>query len=288
MLIDTKKSAEQFLINNFPAQKIVVLGEGRHSFAFLVEDYVFRFPRDAKHVKKYKRSAHVLSLLRPVVGTLVPDLMVVQDNNGIVYSSHKMIPGNYWTPDDLNIVPARVQNLLARDYAKFLYAVHSVRLDSFAQKNKSDLPVMTRERMRELADNKIPKDKLDKIYERYRSVVAAPRGGDIVLLHADLSGKNSVVDDNFRLAGVFDFDNSALGERAWDFIRFYKPGSMTLLNKILREYGKISGVAFDMEQVADACLWDAVNSARDIGKAGTDESQWATRQNLFVERMGRF
>lgn len=104
---------------------------------------------------------------------------------------------------------------------------------------------------------------LDKIYQNYL-IACDTFVPDPVFLHKDFEGKNFVVTDDFRLGGVFDFGNSAIGDRTREFAFLYNPIYPKFLNDLLDAYETISGIRIQMDYIRAYMLRSIINSMPEL------------------------
>ncbi|MCL2629664.1 MAG: aminoglycoside phosphotransferase family protein [Alphaproteobacteria bacterium] len=288
--MSTKEKAFKFLFDNFPGMKISFFGEGWTSVAFLVGDYIFRFAKEPEYLEKYKTAAKVISLVRPSLDIPISGITIVEGQD-LIYTSHHYLRGNHWSQDEFAKLPADKQDAFVSDCARFLYKMHSMKIDPFTNDKSGKKPktpnVVPFDVLENLMDGRIPKEDLKKIYKKYEDIAGLPANGDKVLLHGDFKGTNAVVNDDYRLIGVFDFENAKVGERASEFKYFYSPKNSMFLEKLLAEYKKLSGIEIDVQRLRDLCLRDCINGMKNIGRESLDDIRKSALDSR-AERLLRF
>ncbi len=134
-----------------------------------------------------------------------------------------------------------------------------------------------------LIGDRIPKNIFDSIYDKYLDVVDLTPSVDRCVCHNDFKGTNTVVDDTGRLAGVFDFVNANISDREAEFKYFYNPNKPNFLNKMLREYERVSGIKIDIERIKSLCLRDNFNGMRNLNAPHLE----SIRENAVDTRIKR-
>lgn len=107
---------------------------------------------------------------------------------------------------------------------------------------------------------------------------------DPVVLHKDFAGKNSLIDNNFRLSGVFDFGNTAIGDRCREFSFLYDLQYPSFLRKLLTAYQNISNIKIEMNDLKDYLLRSAINSLPEL----YDNALLSIKDQALDSRVKRF
>ena len=259
-----------FLETKFPNADIRFFGEGWTSTAFAVNDEIFRFPKTEPVLKRYEREIRILSMVRPFTDTPIPDPRMIMDEV-FPYVVHKLLPGVHWSVSEFDSMSPELQDCLVKDCAAFLFQLHSIDLKA-AKKIVAETKIgktitepVSKEEIKAIIGDRIAPNTLDYIYDQYLEVNDIKSTDDICVLHKDFKGTNTVIDDSGRLAGVFDFVNSNIGERASEFRYFYNPKKPAFLTKMIDEYERISGIRIDMNRIKILCLRDNINGMRNLG-----------------------
>jgi len=276
----TQHDIEKFLQEHFPKSTTRFLGEGWTSLAFHIDDSIARFPK--YDIKWYEREAFILSTVRKHTHFAIPEISL-QQIAGIDFSIHQAINGDHWDFEKYESWSRPNQISFVRDCARFLHELHSIPIECFIGLPEKPYPKKPKYREKkeiyDIVGGKIPRAVFDKIYAKYRD--ACDRYvGDVVFLHKDFCGKNSVVGKDFRLAGVFDFGNSALGDRTREFAFLYDPDHPKFLQDLLTEYEKISGIGIEMQNIKDYMLRSIMNSTPEL----RDPELATIRENVVEER----
>ncbi|MDR1361005.1 MAG: aminoglycoside phosphotransferase family protein [Rickettsiales bacterium] len=259
-----KDSIKDYLKNKFPNSVVSFIGEGWTSYAFSVDNEIFRFPKYS--IEWYERESQILSIVKKFVKIEIPEITIINDN-GLDYSVHRPIAGKHWSLQEYENLKKAQQDNFANDCANFLYDLHRIPLDEFKYLKPKPYPAKPKFREKEeiypLLLRHIPQDVMDKIYNKYR-IVCEKFVPDIVFLHKDFEGKNSVVNNEYRLSGVFDFGNSDLGDRTREFAFLYNPEYPKFLTDLLIAYEKVSGIKINIEDVKNYMFRSIINSMPEL------------------------
>ena len=249
-----------FLNDKFPKSEIKFIGEGWESLAFIVDDKIVRFPK--RGMDDYKKEQKITGFIRDKIDVQIPEISIIEDTE-YPYAIHKMLIGNGWEIENINNKPYDLRNNFIHDCANFFTSVHRIdknkiekefpgllkirrfKLESFDYVNKNLQPF--------LSDKEI-----SNIYNKYENADIF-NSDDIVLLHRDFSGGNSLINKDLHLTGVFDWADANFGDRAYEFQSLYNPKYKDFLKEILHAYELKSGIHVDIETVMKTSLVDRVN-----------------------------
>lgn len=240
--------------------KPIRLVGGSKSFAYLVNDYVVRFPKAEIIWQSQQLEAKISKLLQ----TRLPDKWKNKVTNVVCCSTseypfayHKIIKGkicdnirgetSYNTCYD-NLSKSQ-KKLLAKDIAELLVALHSIPTDitnpmaeNWNFTNKADFNY-------ELCKSVLLKYSNNKInIDNFKCNIASD---DVVFTHNDMSGSNIILDetkDNV-LQGILDFGNAGNMPRINDFFPYHKINRQ-LSRDIIAVYNQISNTKIS-QQMAD-------------------------------------
>ncbi len=285
----TPHEIQSILQKKFPTASIQYVGEGWTSTAFCVDDKIVRVPKT--DVEKYKKEAKVLNFLQGKLTIPIPRPQVVEGD--MPYAIHTKIEGLKWDIDTYEALPAQQQNDFCCDIATFFHELHNIPCSDVAT-------VISLEelKMHALVDHSVMysylKDVLsiaevDKLYN-FTLETNKPQT-DLVLLHKDFHDNNSLIDEQHRLSGVFDFANVGLGERVNDFRPLYYHRYIPLLEKVLKFYTEMSGATIELERIRDLQKADCLFCLQYLGKnphlKETMPDEWnkqvAYAQNILKE-----
>ncbi|HNY25599.1 MAG TPA: aminoglycoside phosphotransferase family protein [Alphaproteobacteria bacterium] len=259
-----KEDVITYLTEKFTDSNVLFIGEGWTSLAFLIDDNIFRFPKYS--IEWYLREVEILSVVKKYIKIQIPDIKIITDGN-YCYSVHKSILGHHWSLDEYTSLESNLKRNFVTDCANFLFDLHSIPLSEF--KNIRSKPCLIPPKFRQkdeiypLLLTYIPLEILNIIYDKYR-IACDKCVPDPVFLHKDFEGKNSVVNEDYRLTGIFDFGNSDIGDRTREFAFLYNPEYPEFLNDLLIYYNKISGTQIKLQDVQNYMLRSIINSMPEL------------------------
>ena len=248
-----KDALQIFLETQFPNSKIEFIGEGWSSTAFIVDDKIIRFPKG--QIEEYKKEAAITNAVRNQVNVEIPEITIVEDQQ-YPYAIHKILPGKTWNIREVKKLDTKTRNLLIKDIAEFLHSVHQIKNIPGLIAEKPN--IIAFQDIEPFIKNHFSQNEISKLYKEYETANAR-NIKDITFIHGDFSGYNSLVDENHRLIGVFDWVNCSFGERTIDFHRFYN--APDFLKDISKEYENLSGISIDIERIREIRLIDALTAA---------------------------
>ena len=239
-----KKRIEKILKNKFPNQNISFEGEGCFSIAYNVGKNILRFPKMID-LSSYKKEEYILNYLQDKISFEIPKPKFY--NNKFPYISYKKLLGEKWSIDDYNKLSEKDKNLFCEDVAKFFYEMHSVNLDELDKNYIQKQDILTIDDFVNLLRYDFTNNEIDKLYNYYLKV--KNNGNDFVLVHKDFSISNILIDKNYRLKAVFDFGNTEINERSFEFARSSFCRYPNAFSKILDIYSLISNVKIDKDRI---------------------------------------
>ena len=238
----------EYLEKTYSGEKSRWIGSGWSSDAFEVGDKIIRIPK-AK-TKPYIKEAALLECLLGRLSVQIPQPHVIKEP--FFYVEHKKIEGHSWNIDTYNRLSSAQQELFARDIAHFFAEVHAIPcsvVQKAIPKNGAIDRLFTLKQFQAYLGPYFSADDIALLYH-WTSDTLKPRG-ELVLLHRDFQKGNSVVDENHRLVGVFDWANAAIDEPAWDFMSLRYSSYAQLLNLVLRFYQEETGRVIDPQRISD-------------------------------------
>lgn len=182
----------------------------------------------------------MLKEIAPLLPVKTPDIKV--DNNSEFLNAHyKLVPGNICGDfDDLELTDSQMDNL-AKSFAAFLIALHSIKSKTIITPPDIEftdfVPALE---YFGFDDNEITA--LQQIHSKLSEILSHK---DVVLCHNDLHGGNILVDDDYNVISVIDWADCCVGDRAQDFAHI--PNDSELMNKVIFEYEKQSGIKINRE-----------------------------------------
>ena len=257
----TREILQSWLEQQFPNSEIKFADEGWHSAAFMVNDKILRFPKNPDNIEKQKREKSLTDYIRDKVPQPVPNIEIVE-NVKYPYSMHKAILGSTWKNSDINNLDPGERQRFINDYVDFIVALHSIDINDL-KKNVPSIGTNTNHKYRDFdcvrkyikqyfTDDEL--NHFQKIWDEFPD--DAPE--DLMLVHQDFGGNNSLVDKDYRLTGVFDFGNSCISSTTEEFFRLYEHGQESLLKDILSEYEQRTGIKVNIEVLKTKLLIDMI------------------------------
>ena len=279
-----KNTLSDFLKTTFPGSKVKFIEEGWGSIAFVVDDNIVRFPKEG--IGDYEKEKLLTNYVREYVDVSLPKIQIFE-NSLYKYAMHKMLEGNSWNVENICSLPANRKELFIKDCATFLAKIHSIDISAIKKlsptleyKPAENIPF---EGVEPYICHSFSNDDLSRLKRQYESAYKEEIE-DIVFSHRDFSGSNSLIDDNYKLTGVFDWGNSNLSERAYEFHRLYNPDYIGFLEQLLNEYSKLSNATVNIDRVKNISLMDTITSAywvnvcEDMAKMKDKEMKWIIKK----------
>jgi len=278
-----KQSIDDFLKTIANGAPIRYIGSGTDSDAYVVGEYVYRFPHNADVLAQYAREGAICDFVRGAVHVAVPKIEVCK-KSGFEYSRHRMIVGKKWRWHIFSFRPIK-QAHLADSLARFLAELHGIDISGFSGG-------VTKSDNFEYVDiNKIlPKispflgaRELRFFMKKYNSIVGANiPARDMVLCHMGVKGANSVLDNNGRLIGVFDFGNAGVHERWRDLGVVFTGKNMRLYKMVLRRYCEYANVKYRQHRIEDLASVEHFAKKRWLTPDGSLRDLDATRIKKYL------
>lgn len=253
-----------FLQTTFPNECIKYLGEGWTSIAFQVDDKIVRIPRE--HPGKYIKESVVCNVIRDLISFSVPCISV-NKNAEFPYAIHKKLDGRTWNMNYVRGLDEKAQILLADDCVDFLSQIHGLDADKVNSKTKLENVDLYYEEFgpRDFTELEYY---LKAFFTANDLMILAKKYDealnfnvvDKVFCHGDFNGNNCILDENDRLAGVFDWGNCGIGERTKDFMRlFFTDPDKEFFNIVSQKYEQKTGVHIDENRLHQLNMVETVN-----------------------------
>ncbi|MCL2629640.1 MAG: aminoglycoside phosphotransferase family protein [Alphaproteobacteria bacterium] len=284
-----KETIEIFLAREFPNYNIEFIGQGWWSLAFRVENSIFRFPKDVRMgIEIYEFEQYATDFIRDKISFQVPAIEIVKGTE-YTYGKHKRIAGDTWYDSDfVKGLPSGTYNNLVKSCAKFMHELHQINIAE-AQEH---IPKLGQVKFLEVPFDALNKglqghfsaDEIKTIYAKYERFKSR-EAKDLVLLHRDFQGSNSVMDKDGNIVGVFDWANFHIGERANEFYKFFKPGLEKFLDDLIDAYESISGIRADIERIKEIIF---INTVCDVFWLNDYESLAPLKDKEMAKVIGRF
>jgi aminoglycoside phosphotransferase (APT) family kinase protein len=275
--------ALEFPGSGFRRARLIDTGWNNYG-AVVDETWMFRFPRDAKFPRDREKA--VLDALKGKVLTPIP--VVEFWGQRLACMGYRYLPGKQLTRAELEALPIGRIEALAQDLAYFLAQCHLALSVSAAEGlgiQRKEFSAGLAQAKQALAGNLEPHE--TALFERtLKDAEGLKEGPDFSFLYNDLHHGNFVVDETYRLAGVFDFGDVAWGDRAAEF-RLPKEGEARLFDNICGAYEAFTKRAVDREKARLFAWIGAFHlRAESLGKPESFEyrhAKWCLRR--YAEEM---
>lgn len=256
-----------FLYNCFPNCKISYLAEGNDSIAYMVDEDIFRFPKQPSGYKNYLFESKLTQFLKSecLLDVEIPEIFTNQVN-GIYYSQHRALKGHKWNLQTIN-------SMSQKQRQSFIYSIVDVLLN-LAKTNISKLQKAVPELcIKSTVDITLNTDHLDylanfftpneiqTIQTRYYSAKNNLKTeSQKVLLHNDFTGNNVLIDTSSgQITGIIDWCNSMIGSPLIDFCKLYNPVHNDLLVDLLSEYNFRAKTNIKIDQINELEIFNLTN-----------------------------
>lgn len=212
------------------------INEGFNSKAYIVNDkYILLEGINKNSFNKYIKYANNIKQIENIKSLEVPKLKeLISPNEEYKYGGliYKMIKGHTFTEDYISKV--NLDNI-AVSLTNFLNELYEVKIEFNKEeylKNKLDIAnanvTLLKDYMEEARYNKV----LDwfNTYKNYLNTFK-----DYHFIHGDLWYENYILDENNNLKGIVDFEESGIGDPAYDIAALYYLGD-DFINKVISNY----------------------------------------------------
>ncbi len=236
------------IINSgFPTFRIATiktLGSGHDSEAYLINnEFVFKFPKHEKASNNLYKETKVLLEIENKLRIPTPKIEFIGKPNEIFdmyFIGYRKIAGDILTPTLFHSLSKQTQEQIAIDIARFLKALHSMKLLHHAkelEQDKKEKYIQDYNILKKLIFPVLNEDEKEKIKRMYKEIASNHTFFHYhkCLIHNDFSADHILFDKNIgRVCGVIDFGDVAISDPDNDF--------MYLLEDSEEEYGKDFGL----------------------------------------------
>jgi len=269
----------KFATEQYPDADIKFIGKGWGSFAFQADNKVLRFAR--REIKVYINDKNICDFVRDKISFPVPRIEIFEDVK-YPYATHEIIPGRLWNDKYARGLAESAQDALAKDIAKFLAELHAI--DASEILKISTGGHLAWEAAGPFIEEYFSAEQIDTLRNKYEKAIAVPVT-DTVLCHNDFHGGNSVLDENNRLAGVFDWANHGICERADEFRHLCNPKNPEFCDKIFDEYEKLTGVKIDRGRLMELDMMECVGAVYWLHNMENMEDLKSKEMKLLVDKL---
>ncbi|MDQ6707118.1 MAG: phosphotransferase [Acidobacteriota bacterium] len=228
-------------------QRVVFLGEGEFSQAWLVNDeWVCRFAKHAAAITSLQREACLLPRIAGRLSLAVPQPVCypLPGDPVSAVAIHRLLAGDALTHERFEALDDAGQDHCAAQIAGFLAGFHAT--DTALAESCGILRVDYRSRYgdgQERAEkhllprlDRANRDYVQRIFDRfYSSEIGNPE--NVALLHGDV-GPDHVLWSPARLhvLGILDFGDMEIGDVAWDVAYIREHYGSVFLNRFMRHF----------------------------------------------------
>lgn len=241
----------------FPNKTIKKEHDGWTSWAFSVGDKIIRIPKG--NIQDYEWECRTLNLLKNKITAEIPQTKVIDGDIPLII--HRKIIGKDWSLQSYNSLSQQAKHLFCEDIARFFSEVHN----AISKDNESEFdylkdrkPHYKTEVVLEKMQNILTDIELQEIEKISKEIEFLDN--DRVLVHRDFYCDNSVVDENHRLKGVFDFLNAGIYNRHFDFLPLYCPDRIEMLTSVIELYEKMNSKKIHLEILKKLKLFGEANA----------------------------
>jgi aminoglycoside phosphotransferase (APT) family kinase protein len=276
--IMTVDQARALVVDQFPqlgGLPVVALGEGWDNHAFLVGEWVFRFPRRAVAAPLIEFEARILPAIAPGLPLAIPVpryLGLPTESYPWKFLGYARLPGRTATRARLD---DGLRSGCAEAIGRFLAALHAIPTatlelprDGWKKLDPVTVVPVVRERIQLIRRQGSHPDPA-RIEAALDALAADLRPAEAqTLVHGDLYASHLLVDEHGAAIGVIDWGDLHQGDRAVDlsFAHAFLPTGA--LERFRRAYGEIDEATWKLARFR-ALLHDVfeVGYAHDVGDA---------------------
>jgi hypothetical protein len=227
-----------------------LLTEGWDSVGVDVDDrLIFKFPRDEDAERALVREHAILSIVRPAIGLLVPELHL--HDGPPLFSRHKKIPGEHLLTADYERLGGAPRSRLGQQLGRFYAELHALDQQLFAGLPPVQFdPEPTPDEILSGLEQVLPAELrgfAERSIAEWRTLPPDPHG--TVFGFFDGHGWNMAFDRTTGvLNGIYDFADARFGPLQKDFI-YSNFVSRDLTARIIDAYETITGRPIDRHRV---------------------------------------
>jgi aminoglycoside phosphotransferase (APT) family kinase protein len=242
---------------SFPALapvRLEHLGRGwDHEVLLANGAWVFRFPRNDFAALGLRTELAILPWLAPRLPLPIPVPVfegVLDETKGMPFVGHRLVPGKTVLDAGLG---EEARAALGPALARFVRALHSIRPadappapppDVIGRMDAPKRMPLTQERLASLRrDGVLPDDTVTRLLRLIEEPWKPPAREDLVLVHADLHGRNLLVGADGALSGVIDWVDLHEGDPAVDLATAFEVLPLAAREAFFRDYGGIDAPA---------------------------------------------
>ncbi|MEI6346198.1 MAG: aminoglycoside phosphotransferase family protein [bacterium] len=269
--VDLKKVADSIheFFPKIKTETIELLGEGTHSWAFLVNDeYVFRFAQSVEAARNLRKEMMALPIIGRYTTLPIPQFeYIALDNEGKGFSGYKCIPGKSFTRSVIDSLSPEERKTAQDDLKQFFQEVHSIPLDLMEYAGVRLNTIRRRaERAKDEALPAIAEFLTPEEIVHFRKMIEEFLGDEKnfsykkTFLQGDANPSNVRFEETSRrVAGVIDWGNVTIDDPLFDFVRPYLGFGKVFTEQILPDMSEEER-KFSMEKIRKMAIFLVIGS----------------------------
>lgn len=215
--------------------------------------WIFRVARNLEAEKRLEYEKAILPKLKERVELKVPDFQYAGIVEGRAYVGYRLIPGLFFSKEQLNACAEETRLRAAKDIAAFLSGLHALNpaeagLEGFDEMIPDPWQALEIECMKQMP-LWLSKEEMDWIRKLFADFdkMRKMRKGPNVLIHADFTDDHILFDiAEKRIAGIIDFGDLRMGDPALDFAGIALTYGDEFLSEVISFYtGEVDGGIWD-------------------------------------------
>lgn len=247
---------------------VLITNKGQHCVWRAIgtnENYIIRMPKSIDNNPILQELQHESEITKLIAAQnlsfITSEVKMFSDEYTFAY--HKEVPGQLLTIDTFNTLNNEQKSILAKNIAQFLCQLHAIELNKInCTTPQPESKSFSNEYLINNFDYANAKKSL-KTYGINLDEFKTDITYDPVLCHNDLHGENLTIDikEHKVLNGVFDFGNTDIANRSFDFIKINNL-NRGFCRQVICEYNRISSHKVNQKEVDYQLLcWHAINIA---------------------------
>lgn len=185
-----------------------------HLVAEVNEKWIFRFPRKKASIKNLQREKKLLAYLKSYISLAVPQYQFF--GKKIAFAGYQKLPGIHLNKQIYHSLDPVVKDNIALTLATFFCELHASVSKEQAREWGYGTAIRPLEKIATLSG--MPDEIKTMLIEAVDYAEAELSKEEMVFIHQDVNGDNSVLDENLgQITGVFDFSDVAIGPYSWEF-----------------------------------------------------------------------
>lgn len=199
-----------------------------HEVIILDDTLVFRFPNSSEYLPALKDEIRLLDYLSSKIDCHIPRYLYVAGDSS--FAGYEIIQGAELTTELFENLSDEDQMTIAKQTAKFLTQLHTIRLDEIERFNVTHADLKAEaEKLRINAKQHLPTSLNAQEYQHVLSVLdefdaILDSEHPLALIHNDFSPNHILWDMTAKEIGIIDFSDRAISDPAFDFAELFLYG----------------------------------------------------------------